>query len=495
MKTKEIIDNNLNVEELLESIKKVHILVIGDLMLDRYVFGKVDRISPEAPVPIMQLESITETLGGAGNVLRNLCSLGAKASFISSVGTDKEGRILTRMIGKTKVSETTLIGIPNRNSTVKTRFIADGQHLLRTDIENTEPIDKTIKKEILLAAKNSIRNCDAIILSDYGKGVLDEQINSQIIETARKFNKPVIVDPKGLNFSIYNGSTIITPNAYEASAATRLPTRTQKEVQDCGSSLIKSGVSDMVLITQGGRGMTLINKNNSIHFEAENHQVYDVSGAGDTVVATLAATYATGIGPEKSSKLANITAGIVVGKIGTAVSLPEEIIKSSNNKDYSSLLEKIVNLDNLKKCINTWNKKNKTIGFTNGCFDLIHPGHISLLKTAKSKCGKLIVGINSDNSVSRLKGKERPIQEASARAKILASMEFVDLVCVFEEDTPIKLIRLIKPKLLFKGSDYSINQVVGKKEVESFGGKVVLIDLLKGHSTTNLINQSITKIK
>ena len=213
MKAKERIKYNLNIEELLESIKKVHILVIGDLMLDRYVFGKVDRISPEAPVPIMQLESITETLGGAGNVLRNLCSLGAKASFISSVGTDKEGRILTRMIGKTKVSETTLIGIPNRNSTVKTRFIADGQHLLRTDIENTEPIDKTIKKEILLAAKNSIRNCDAIILSDYGKGVLtDEVIVSSIME-AKKQNKKILVDPKGRNYKKY--SKEVKPSWYE----------------------------------------------------------------------------------------------------------------------------------------------------------------------------------------------------------------------------------------------------------------------------------------
>ncbi len=493
MKTKDNIENYIDINGLLDSIKKVHILVIGDLMLDRYVFGTVERLSPEAPVPIMQLTSITETLGGAGNVLRNLCSLGAKTSFISTVGTDKEGRILARMIGKTKVHETTLIGIPNRSSTVKTRFIANGQHLLRTDIENTEPINPNIKKDILIAVKNSIKSCDALILSDYGKGVLEEQVIYKIIQNAQKHKKPVIVDPKGLNFSIYKGSTIITPNTYEASAATRLPTKTQNEVQNCGNTLINSGIAKMVLITQGSLGMTLINKNGSIHFKAENREVYDVSGAGDTVVATLAAAYATGIGPTKSAKLANIAAGIVVGKIGTAVTLPEEIIENSESKDYSNRLGKICNTKELKKHVSDWKKENKTIGFTNGCFDLIHPGHISLLKNAKLMCNKLIVGINSDKSVSQLKGNERPIQVATDRAKILAAMEFVDAVCIFDEETPINLVRLIKPKLLFKGSDYSIEQVVGKKEVESYGGKVILIDIVKGHSTSNLVGQKSDK--
>lgn len=476
----------------IESLSQSRVLCLGDLMLDRFIYGHVDRTSPEAPVPIIQIEHETTMLGGVGNVARNLIGLGAKTTLLSVVGDDDIGKTLTHMIGEEHTVEPHLIVEPNRTSTVKTRFVAGGQQLLRADRETVSWISDQSKQKLLWIAKEIIEESDVIILSDYAKGILSDEVCRDLISYTRSKNKAIIVDPKGKNYQRYSGATIITPNRQELGQATNQPVQTDDQIVVAGKTLIKQLDIESILVTKSQDGMTLISSDDNIeHLPTQAHEVYDVSGAGDTVVATLGSAIAQNLNLIEASSLANFAASIVVSKLGTAVVFADDLLRAVRTNDLNVFESKILPISATCKLVESWKNNNNTIGFTNGCFDLLHPGHISLLRQSKEVCDKLIVALNSDSSVRKLKGNTRPIQTENARAQVLASLEFTDLVIIFNEETPIELIQMIKPDVLIKGDDYSLEEVVGADIVRALGGTIVLAKTEPGFSTSSTIDKLI----
>ena len=474
----------------IERLSQARILCVGDLMLDRFVYGEVERTSPEAPVPVLGIERQTAMLGGVGNVARNLISLGASATLLSVVGDDEVGRTLTQMVGEEERVEPHLLVEPGRPSTEKTRFLASGQQLLRTDRETRSWISARSAENLLRMAEDIVPQCDVLVLSDYAKGVLTAEMCQALISCARGASKPVVVDPKGLDYTCYKGASVITPNRRELGAATGAAVETESEITAAGQSLMAQLAIDALLVTRSRHGMTLLTADGQIeHLPTRAREVFDVSGAGDTVVATLACALASGVDLAEASALANLAAGVVVAKSGTAVVFAADLLHAIRAGDLSSSEAKIVPLTAALESIAKWRDAGQTIGFTNGCFDLLHPGHISLLRQSKSNCARLLVGLNSDASVRRLKGKDRPVQTESARAQVLASLETIDLVVIFSEDTPIKMIEAVRPDVLIKGGDYSIDGVVGAGFVQSYGGKVLLAETEAGFSTSGTIEK------
>lgn len=474
----------------IELLSQSHVLCLGDLMLDRFIYGQVDRTSPEAPVPILQIEHETTMLGGVGNVARNLIGLGAKATLLSVVGDDDIGKTLTHMIGEENTVEPHLIVEPNRNSTEKTRFVASGQQLLRADRETVSWISEQSKQKLLWIAKDIIKDCDVLILSDYAKGILSNEVCQDLISYAELNNKAVIVDPKGKNYLRYSGATIITPNRQELGQATNQLVQTDDQIVAAGKKLIKQLGIKAILVTKSQDGMTLISSDDNIeHLPTQAHEVYDVSGAGDTVVATLASAIAQKLHLFQAASLANFAASIVVSKLGTAPVFSDDLVRAMRKNDLNIFESKILPTSAASKLVESWQSKDIKVGFTNGCFDLLHPGHISLLQQSKEVCDKLIVALNSDTSVRELKGETRPIQTESARAQVLASLEFTDLIIIFSEETPIELIKTLKPNVLIKGDDYNMEEVVGADTVRALGGEVVLARTEPGFSTSNTIKK------
>jgi D-beta-D-heptose 7-phosphate kinase/D-beta-D-heptose 1-phosphate adenosyltransferase len=471
----------------LDRLDKPRLLCVGDLMLDRFLYGAVDRISPEAPIPVVRVEREATMLGGAGNVVRNLVSLGTDVVFVTVVGDDAAGAELTGMIGATPNVEPYLLTSPGRRSTIKSRYIAAGQQLLRADDESGEPLSEATLGDLRRSAVDAVDSCDAVILSDYGKGVLQPEVIAAIIEKARLLGRPVIVDPKGDDFARYRGASLVTPNRRELAVAARKPTDDDPSVVAAAESIRSQCDIDAVLVTRGGDGMTLVAETGASHHMARAREVFDVSGAGDTVVATFAAAWAAGFTMDEATTLANAAAGVVVGKVGTAAVLRADLANALHRGDVLDNDSKVMPLDLAADRIELWRRQGARIGFTNGCFDLLHPGHLSLLRQARANCDRLVVGLNSDSSVSRLKGDSRPIQQEAARAIVLASLETVDLVVVFAEDTPIALIERLRPDVLVKGADYTLAEVVGGDIVQSYGGKVVLAELEAGHSTSDTV--------
>ena len=473
-----------------ENLANARVLCVGDIMLDRFVYGSVERTSPEAPVPVLGIINEKKMLGGAGNVARNIVSLAAKATLISVVGDDPVGRELTSMVGKENGIDPCLLVESGRVSTEKTRFVAGNQQLLRADNEMISPISELVSGNLLRVAKDLINESDVLIISDYAKGIINENICQSLITEARKSGKRIIVDPKGSNFSQYRDSNIITPNRNELHAATGLNVNTSEEMISAATKLMEKFNLDHTFITRSSEGISLVSRDGKVeHLNAQAREVYDVSGAGDTVVAALAVALGANISLSDSARLANAAAGVVVGKAGTAVAETSELVHALRASDLTDAEAKIVPLKNAIQTINSWRKDGDTIGFTNGCFDLLHPGHISLLCQAHAKCDRLIVGLNSDNSIKKLKGKDRPIQGEDARAQVLASLETVDLVIVFGEDTPLNLIQNILPEILVKGSDYTEEEVIGADIILRNGGKILLTTLEPGYSTTNTISR------
>ncbi len=463
-------------------LSKTSILVIGDVMLDRYAYGEVERISPEAPVPILTVERETAMPGGAGNVVRNLTALNAAVAFIAVVGDDQAGSDLTGLVGGQPGVEPWLLVQSGRATTVKTRYIANGQQLLRADNEDARPIPDKLAERLLRIARDGMAATSITVLSDYRKGLLTGPVARQLIDAAHASGRRVIVDPKGLDYARYAGADIVTPNRRELSEATGLPIGSEAEIVAAAEALRAAHGFGAVLVTRSEDGMSLIDASGPHHFPAEAKEVFDVSGAGDTVVATLAAGLAGGLDLPVAVRLANIAAGIVVGKIGTAIARETELLAALSPQ--GGALRKVVTRETAAEQVERWRRKNYRTGFTNGCFDLLHPGHVHLLEQARAHCDRLVVGLNSDASVRRLKGPTRPVQPEAARAAVLASLAAVDLVCVFDEDTPLELLKAIRPELLVKGADYAIQDVVGGDLVASWGGKVMLANLLPGHSTT-----------
>jgi D-beta-D-heptose 7-phosphate kinase/D-beta-D-heptose 1-phosphate adenosyltransferase len=458
------------------------VLVIGDVMLDRYIYGEITRISSEAPVPILQITREIGLAGGAGNVVRNLTALGAAVAFISVLGDDQTGSDLTGLVGGQPGVEPWLLVQGGRTTTLKTRYVAAGQQLFRADREETAPIHPKLAERMVRIASDAMAATSVTVLSDYGKGVLAGDVPGQLVAMARAAGRRLIVDPRGPDHARYAGADIIIPNRIDLAEATSMPVDSEPAIVAAAAALRSRHGFGAVVVTRGNDGMTLVDDGGARHFPAEAGEVYDISGAGDTAVATLAAAIAGGADTETAVRLANLAAGVVVGKAGTAVARQADLMFALSPQ--RSALRKIVPREEAAEQVERWRRRGWRVGFTNGCFDLLHPGHVHLLEEARSKCDHLVVGLNSDASARRLKGPRRPSQPVAARAAVLASLASVDMVVVFEEDTPEALIAELRPDLLMKGADYTLDNVVGADLVRGWGGKVALADLLPGHSTS-----------
>ena len=472
---------------LVERLKQTQILCVGDLMLDHYVYGRVERISPEAPVPVIHIEREERTLGGAGNVLRNLHSLGVATCFVSVTGTDPAGLEVARMVAGLGSAEAHVLAERGRVTTLKTRYVAGTQQLLRADQESVSPLPEELRVDLVKMVADALPHYKVTILSDYAKGVLSGGTAAEIVAVAKALGSIVVVDPKGHDYSIYRGADVLKPNRPELAAATKMPVGTDEEVVKAARSLIAAHGFGALLVSCGKDGMLVVEpEGEPLKLAAEAREVFDVSGAGDTVVSVMAAALGAGANLGDAARLANVAAGIVVGKVGTAVVESTELEATLLDRDtieHRKTLPLSLALDQVAR----WRRNGLKVGFTNGCFDLLHPGHVTLLGQARAACDRLVVGINSDESVKRLKGPDRPVQNQEARAAVLASLAAVDAVVIFDEDTPVELITQLKPDLLVKGADYRLDQVVGADIVKSYGGRVMLAPIVPGFSTTATI--------
>ncbi|PIW28705.1 MAG: bifunctional heptose 7-phosphate kinase/heptose 1-phosphate adenyltransferase [Rhodospirillales bacterium CG15_BIG_FIL_POST_REV_8_21_14_020_66_15] len=475
---------------LVEALTDARVFCLGDVMLDTFVYGQVERISPEAPIPVLRVTDEARMLGGAGNVVRNLAALGAGTRFLSVVGDDAAGGEVRALLAREPGVDSELHTDPGRRTTIKTRFIAGTQQMLRADHESGQAAGAEVQERIAAAAEAAVQGHKVVVLSDYGKGVLADATLARVIAAAAAAGATVVVDPKGRDYGRYRGAGILTPNLKELAAATGRAVATEDEIVAAARGLIDGLGLTAVLVTRSRDGMTLVPAEGPVaHLEAEAREVFDVSGAGDTVVATLAACLAAGAELHRAAALANLAAGIVVAKVGTAVAYAGDLIAQLHHQDLSEAEAKVLTLEQVLDRAAGWRRRGLRIGFTNGCFDLLHPGHVSLLRQARAQCDRLVVGLNSDVSVKRLKGEDRPVQGEAARAAVLACLTGVDAVVLFAEDTPLKLIEALTPDVLVKGADYRIDQVVGREAVEAAGGRVHLADLEPGHSTTATIKR------
>src|ERR1700704_270617 len=481
-------------DALSHAITSQTVLCVGDLMLDEFVYGEVSRISPEAPAPVIAVQRSETNIGGAGNVARNIASLGARCIFAGLIGEDEAGAKLKVQLAQESGVEIVLVSDSSRPTTRKVRFVSEhfSSHMLRADWELALPAAASVEQKLIDAILPLIARADIVLLSDYAKGVLTARVIRNTIDTAKKHGKRVIVDPKSANLAIYRGATVLTPNRKEFAEATRSRADSDKSIADAAQDAMYLADCEAMLVTQSEHGMTLVVRGGaSIHVPALPVKVRDVSGAGDTVAAVLALTLAANVDWETALRMANAAAAVAVGKKGTATVTPAELRRKILPHASLAAEEKIVaaggDLDTL---LSDWRQQGLRIGFTNGCFDILHPGHVKVLTAARGPCDRLIVGLNSDASVKRLKGEGRPVQDERARAEVLAALEAVDLVVLFEEDTPLDLIARIKPSVLVKGGDYTRDQVVGHEIVETGGGEVLLVDILEGFSTTSLVKRA-----
>lgn len=466
------------------------VLVIGDLMLDRYLIGDVQRISPEAPVPVVLLKHQNDRAGGAANVAANLANLGITTRIAGCVGEDAEATTLLALINHLGIKSEAVIQSSERPTIAKTRVMSSHQQIVRIDQESQAALSEAENTELHILITRAIHDQPAIvILSDYAKGVLSESTCRFIIETCHKAKIPVLVDPKGHDYTKYKGATALTPNKKETAEACGVSMNDNKALLAAAKQLKKSLGLDFLAVTRGEEGITLLEQDADHHIAATAKQVFDVSGAGDTVIATLAAGLIHGLSAQEALSLANTAAGIVVGKVGTVPIQLDELLHELTSKNASKQADKICDLASLKNKINSWRASHQKIVFTNGCFDLLHAGHVTYLEAAKNTGDKLILGLNTDRSVSALKGPARPVIHENDRARVLAALESVDAVILFDEDTPLNLIDVVRPDVIVKGDDYTEEQVVGGKEVKAWGGSVKLIPLVQGRSTTGILEK------
>ncbi len=472
---------------LVQRLAGIRVLVVGDIMLDRFIYGGISRISPEAPVPVLRCERTEFALGGAGNVVRNLIAVGARPSFAGVVGEDAEGETIRKMLAELSGAHFVLAGEHHRKTTVKTRFIADRQQVLRVDSESCYLLEEPSIRQITEFLHREMEQCQSVILSDYCKGFLCPPMVEEIISQARHLEKPVVVDPKGTDFTRYRGATILTPNLKELMEASHTPVEGDSAVAEAARGLISSCHVQAVVATRGHEGMSVVEKSGeTLHLKAEALEVFDVSGAGDTVIAVLAAAVGAGVPLLKAAELANVAAGIVVGKVGTAVVHPQELIQAIHHQELSSAEAKVLPLESALETVGRWRWQGYRVGFTNGVFDLLHHGHLSLLSQASQICDRLIVGLNGDLSVRRLKGEDA-LQHETTRSAILASLELIDIVVIFHEETPIRLLEALRPDVLIKGANYRIEEVIGGDLVRHYGGEVVLTDVADIYTTNSTI--------
>ena len=486
--------------DLTKRLGNAQVLVIGDVILDRYLWGEVSRISPEAPVPVVRVLERSEALGGSGNVAANLAGLECGVTVVGVRGDDQAGRQLDDMLDKKGV-ESHLILDSSRSTITKARIMAQGQQILRLDEEEPQLLRPKIQDQLLHLIEKALPQTQSAILSDYGKGLLQTPgLSQRIINLCKEHNVLVLVDPKGKDWERYGGANCITPNCAELELVTSKTIGSdEKRLVSAAKSTRKKYNLDWLLVTRGPKGMCLLNADDGPFFiPARAREVFDVSGAGDTVAATLGAAVASGLTFTDAAELANVAASVVVGKLGTQpISLPElnaalQIIRGGEHTGPSI---KITTLTTAQTQVQAWRTSGEQIVFTNGCFDLLHPGHIHLLHRARALGDRLVVGLNTDASVRRLKGPGRPIVSEQDRAAVLSALGSVDLVVFFDEDTPLSLIKALRPDILVKGGDYRPEQVVGREIVQSYKGQVRLIPLLDGYSTTGIAHKVATRKK
>ena len=462
--------------------KSPKILVIGDLMIDHYIWGSCERISPEAPVQVINVGDESVLLGGAGNVVNNLNALGAQVDVISIIGNCETSDQLKALLANIKVSTKYLITQNKRVTSKKTRVISSQQQVVRYDHESTDEISDESQKSILASFKKLVSNYDAVLLSDYGKGVLTIELTQSLIAIANNKNKKVLVDPKGLDYSKYRGSYLLTPNKKEAIEATKINITDDASLTKAITQLKTEYDLDVSLITLSEQGVAIYDDKLRVH-PTISREVFDVTGAGDTVLASLGFALACGNKINAAVEFANLAAGVVVGKIGSAIATFNEIIEYESSLNKSTSDEHVKTFDEIASLSKELRARGKKIIFTNGCFDILHIGHVRYLETAKSYGDILILGLNSDRSVTSIKGKGRPINIQLDRAYILAALEVVDYVVVFDEDTPYDLIKAVKPDVLVKGSDYEGKKVVG----QDIAHELKLVQFVDGKSTTKTI--------
>lgn len=474
----------------------LRVLVIGDVMLDRFVYGAVGRVSPEAPIPVFrELDNTSAMLGGAGNLARNVAALGGRAVLVGLVGEDQEAEEINKLISETAGLRAHFIADRSRCTTIKTRYVSQGQQILRVDREITNSGGLAENDAMVRASRAIIDDAadpvGAVVFSDYAKGVLSAGVVAPIVAAARERGIPVLVDPKTPELSFYGAVDLLTPNAGELAAATGKPVTTDEAAETAARAALDMCDAAALVVTRAERGMSVVPRDGAAtHWPARAHQVFDVSGAGDTVMAVLALGLAAGLRVGAAAELANIAGGLVVQKAGTATISRAELADALADATSAEATRKIVDRDTLAGRLAQWRDRGLRIGFTNGCFDLIHPGHASLLQQARAACDRLVVGLNTDASVQRLKGPDRPVQSEQARATVLAALSAVDAVVLFDEDTPLTLIDAIRPDVLVKGADYTVETVVGSDVVLGYGGRVLLADIRAGHSTSAIIAKS-----
>ena len=470
----------------------VRILCVGDVMLDRFLHGDVERISPEAPVPVIRLRGSKAMLGGAGNVAHNIASLGGEATLLGLIGDDESGRRLGTLVEEAAGIIPVFVQSSHRPTTCKTRFLAGQQQIVRADEESSAPISPAEEQRLLAELDRSVATVGAVILSDYGKGVLTSRVIARAIELAHAAGIPLFVDPKSHDFAHYRGATCITPNLKELAAAARLPVDTEDEVVAAARKVMADAAGEAILATRSDKGMILVEASGAVHsVPAHAREVFDVSGAGDTVIATLALAYASGLSLVQAMRVSNAAAGVVVSKVGVATVEPAELLRELDESEDHASAEPgaLRSLAETLALVERWKRQGLTVGFTNGCFDILHPGHVALLKAARGRCDRLVVALNTDASVARLKGPERPINSLEQRAAVLAAIRYVDCVVSFAEDTPLALIRRLLPDMLIKGADYRPDEVVGAEIVQAAGGRVMLCELVDGQSTTRIVER------
>ncbi|MEK6776624.1 MAG: D-glycero-beta-D-manno-heptose-7-phosphate kinase [bacterium] len=480
------------IREILSKVKGRKILVVGDVMVDEYIWGKIERISPEAPIQVVDVQSENALLGGAANVVSNLTGLGARVYLAGVVGRDQKGEFLKERLQEQGVRTQGLVTDPGRPTSTKTRVMGQNQQLLRIDREYKAPLSGVSEDRLLQYVCRQVRDCDAVILSDYEKGVLTHGVLAGTIRSAREAKKIIVADPKGRDFSRYRGVTCLTPNRKEAEEACGWPVQSKRDILKAAKHLQKVLKSRACLITLGKDGMALLDRKDFTVIPTVAREVYDVSGAGDTVIAVFTLVASSGYDLATAAVLANTAAGIVVGKVGAAKATPQEILDyERDNLDASA--RKIFMLQDLQDKVRSIQKQGGKVVFTNGCFDLLHVGHIRYLQEARRLGDCLVVGLNSDSSVRRLKGKRRPLISQDERAHILSALDCVDYLVIFDELTPLNLLRRLKPDILVKGGDYKKSEVVGADLVESYGGRVALIPVVKGRSTSDIVKRIVER--
>ncbi len=474
-----------------KALADLKIVVAGDIMLDRYIYGDVSRISPEAPVPVLAANREAEMLGGAGNVLSNLAGLGVRPHVVALIGDDAAGEKIKQLCAEKSVAANGLLVVQNRPSAEKTRYVGNGQQMLRVDHEKPVSLSGADEDRFIALLKEQLNGAKVLVLSDYGKGALTNKVLSEAIVEAKKLGVTVLVDPKGADYSRYRGADVVTPNRKELGEATaNLPNKTDSEIAIAAQKLLELSGIKSVVATRSADGMSVLadKSGKAVHLKTQAREVYDVSGAGDTVIATIAAGLGLGLSLVDAATIANRAAGIVVAQAGTTSIKLQDLIDESEHHSFLSW-------EAGREQIRAWQAQGLKVGFTNGCFDILHAGHVLYLKEAASYCDRLVLGLNHDKSVKILKGPTRPVNDEESRATVMAGLGSISLVVLFgaetvdQDNTPAGILDYLRPDIIFKGGDYTEDQLPEAKVVRAYGGEVKIMGLTEGKSTTNIINK------